>query len=352
MTIKKFRDPRVGETPEGATRRLTNIRPREVSLVDAAANGREFLIVKRKDAMKKKEQELFKSGASSNPPANESTTEGAGGDGKTEETPVTRQVEKHFVAMVEKDLEGVSVAKALASTQHEMFLAMSHALVQMAASMDMIRADILAFANSDGSTHFMGQPVEQLSPDIRKSIEGFEDGLTDSVFKSLVELVEKKGRKMKKSRLEQFKSLVEGLSDLAKELEGSEQDSANDGGSSVKKDQQGSNETQTKTEDTATNKSAEAQTTEGGEGKTTDQQSSEGDTVTKGADDLAKVVEAAVAKAVKPLQERIEKLEAEPAAPASEGTDSTEDNATTVNKSWKERSGKERWGGVLGTAQG
>ena len=36
-------------TPEGAKRRLSNIRPREVSLVYAAANGHRFLMVKRAD---------------------------------------------------------------------------------------------------------------------------------------------------------------------------------------------------------------------------------------------------------------------------------------------------------------
>jgi len=323
--LEKNRDPRVAASPDPAIRRLTNIRPREVSLVDSAANGREFLIIKRKDAMARKDKTLFKNAVddktttatgNTEPPKEEGDPvvdpPKKAADTTTQQTDV--KIQKVFTAQVENDLKDIPLLKALASDQKDMFLAMSQALVSMAGSMDMIRSDLLSFADSDGLTKFMGEPIENLDDNVRKCMEGLEDGITDSALTALVDIVEKKGNKMKKARLTKLRNIMSNLSTLVTELETESNSGSATGGSSVSKDAQGS--------ESGTNKEEKS-------ASSTDQK------VEKSSDEkLAGVVEAAVTKAVKPLEDRLHKLEGTPNSSASENVDTTEDKK--VNKSGKE----------------
>lgn len=329
MSLQKNRDPRVVASSDPATRRLTNIRPREVSLVDAAANGREFLIIKRKDAMAKKDKNLFKNANSNENAVTDNPAEGAEQAGEKpaenqknegDNSTVDVEIQKVFTSQVENDLKDVPLMKALASEQKDMFLAMSQALVSMAGSMDMIRSDLMSFANTDGGTGFLGAEVEKVEDNVRKQLEGVEDGVSDQTLGLLVDIVEKKGRKMRKTRLEKLKNIMSNLSNLVKELETESSSGSANGGARVSKDEQGSEGTQ---QNESVNKNENAGSTDQVVEKSAEQKTAE-------------IVEAAVTKAVKPLQERLDKLEGTPNTSTSENADNTEE--ITKNAANKEES--------------
>lgn len=344
--IEKDTGAPASENPEDASRRLTNIRPREVSLVDSAANGRTFLLVKRKDAMSIKDKDLLKEdeqkpeeaaeakpaeGAEAKPaaegeaaPASEGSegeskpaAEGEsseGGEGSAESGSEEgaeaegeeEQVEKHFQTQAEEVLQGVPVAKALAMEQKEMFLAMSDAMMSIAMSLDFIRSDIMAFAGSDGRTGFMGQ-------EIAKDASAAE--------------VEKRGKKMKKSRLAKLKQAAEALNSLIKELD-DESETVNKGGSMS---------TEEKKTDEKVDKTAAAGNAPEGQASEAANQETE-----KSADNSKPLtqadLDAAVEKAVKPLQEKIEKLEGQPADSAAENGDDTEGEETNKSETETKKS--------------
>ena len=356
-TIEKSATAKAGgpasEDPGDATRRLSNIRPREVSLVDSAANGHTFLLVKNKAA---KDKTLFK-GEEEEPKAEEQTpaeepaaseapaakddgekkpapapepepeaepaaasAEDESSSGEEEESPDV-EVEKHFILEAEKILERVPVSKALAMEQKDMFLAMSDAMMSIALSMDMIRSDLMAFAGSDGKTGFMGLEVVK--------------GLSKTE-------IEKRGKKMRKTRLSKLKTAVESLNTLLKELE-DESENVKKGGSTMttKKDE--------KTVEEKTTKSA------AGNAPATEDNTSETETKKEAAKaEAAPAVEAeakpltkadldeAVEKATKPLKEEIEALKNKPADSAAEGAEDSED----VEKSETETK-KSLWSNVI-----
>lgn len=296
MADKREFDP----TPNSATRRLTSVRPREVSVVDTGANGRKFLLIKSKDGILMKKNEIFKNEVSEKEPKTENAAESSEGKKEVEAKDVV--VEKLFQDQVAKDLDGISIMKALASEQKDMFLAMSEALFMFAKSADMIRADLMAFTNSDGETSLSAN--ESVS-------KGLEDGVSDAVFDSLVCIVEKKGRKMKAARLEKLRSILSSLGVLVQDLDN---DSNKDYGSeNVKKE-----ETKTETTENVV-KSEEA----------SEKQPEEKAPEAPAADEAkAPSVDEAVEKALKPLLDRIEKLESAPAKPSSVEADTTEETVT------------------------
>jgi hypothetical protein len=331
--MKKQKD--ISEDLTGAKRRLTDIRPREVSLVDSPANGRKFLIVKRKDGMDKdkllfkdedgkKSEETNPSTESNTTPPKAEVTQPEGGDQKTEIT------KGDFTKAIEKDLEGVSIAKALMSEQKDMFFAMSDALMSFAMGMDMIRSDLMSFADSDGSTGFAGEKVA-------KAAEGLlEDGMSDATFGKLVALIEKKGRKMKGDRLAKLKGVLEGLSALVLELEEDAMDEKKK--DDVKKEEGQAAAPEAKPEEAkeeakpAEGEAKEEAKPEAEEAKPAEGEAKEEAKPAEEGSEVAKIVEEAVKKAVKPLEDRLQKLEGTPAAPAAEQGEGTEDVSKSEDK--------------------
>lgn len=302
----------LSESPDEATRRLSNIRPREVSLVDSAANGRSFLVVKRSGDMKPKpkDQSILKgasgNGGEANPAAAAQPAVAAQPPAEPAATPVA--VEKGaFQKMADKILESVPVAKALALEQKDMFMAMSDALMSFCMGMDMIAADLMSFMSTDGKTGFMGQEVvKSLKAEFPEASEA--------------ELVEKAGKKMKKDRLMKLKELHASLDSLIKEL-----DDEQTGNENVTKG--GTVNTKAKANDQETNKSADgaaaapATTANTSSEQPAAQQAAGGLT----AEAVSEIVEKAVAKATDPLKKEIEALKNAPAEPAGEGAQGTED---------------------------
>lgn len=258
--------------PKTAKRRLSNIRPREVSLVDSPANGREFLLIKRKDAMNLKEKALYKNEAGGNGGQPETPTTTAPVTPKpvtppiVETKPPETPVAKSFQDQATEVLDGVSVTKALHMESKEMFLAMASALQSMGGAMDLIKTDLQTFIESEGNSGFGGKAIAKA--------EGLEDGISDGTFTTLLDVVEKKGRRMKGARLAKLKSLVGGLTQLLSELEG------------------------------------EAPTT-----KTVTPPAKPGE-----APEVSEISKAVV-KALEPLEKRLNKLEGAPVAPAGQEPD-------------------------------
>lgn len=304
-------------TPDGAKRRLSNIRPREVSLVDAAANGHKFLIVKRaEDGGAMKETEIFKDGKATTTPAPgaaPAATPPAPAKPGLFSTELQKFLDKHGTIKISKGLHMESMT---------MLMAMTDVLQGMGMSMDMIAQDMQAFIESGGETTFGGQRV-------MKS-EGIEDdGIPDALMDTMVALIAKKGRKMKGARMEKLKGILQSLEKLVNEL-----DEPSEGGTAVSKE-------------AATNKGAETTPEAGSTSVNTNPPVAAAAAVTPAAvapapttEDVAKAVgpavEAAVAKALGTVLEpvtkkldgieaRLTKLEGAPAAPASEPAGGTED---------------------------
>ena len=334
----------LSDNPDDASRRLTNIRPSEVSLVDSAANGRTFLLVKRKGNMsKKKDKDLFKegekseeaaeqtpaagnegtpaaegeskpaaeAGASESKPAEGDSSASEGSSAESEES--VEKFEDHFKPQAEELLQQVPVAKALAMEQKEMFLAMSDAMMSVAMTLDFIRSDIMAFAGSDGSTGFMGQ-------EIAKGLDSDE--------------ILKRGKKMKKTRLAKLKSAVESLNALMKELEDESENVNKEGGSTVTtKDENKKVEGETETNKEASAAAGNAPEGKAGETETNKEATSQKE---EASQPLTKAdLDAAVEKATAPLKAEIESLKNAPADSAAEGSDDTEDEETTKSKDKK-----------------
>lgn len=307
----------VSNDPTEAKRRLSNIRPREVSLVDSAANGRQFLIVKRSGDMKKKDKTLFKGAeGTTEDPSKTKEADPAAAPAAKEGEPAAPEavVEKgEFQLVAEKTLEGIPVVKALAMEQKGMFMAMSDALMSIAMSLDFIRMDLMSFNNSDGKTGFMGEEVV-------KALKA------ENPEASEAELVEKAGRKMKKDRLSKLKGIVGSLESLIKELD---DEQVQKGGNVDKKNEE--------KKDQETQKS-----TEGAPAATATPEKKEGEAAPAAAAASSGLtiedVQKAVSAAVEPLKKEIETLKNAPAAPAGEGAESTEDMATNKSKGGKQES--------------
>ena len=235
---------------------------------------------------------------------------------------------------------------------------------------------------SDGKTGFMGEEVMKA---VQADFEGeeIEEG-------RLKVLVEKKGKKMKKARLDKLKGVVESLGSLIKELEDDE--SIEKGGIVVSKKTDGANANGTQPsievnkeaiEKEANLKAALETVTKaqeaGGEALETEevkkalellaadkkereeaadallekQKIAEAQAIVDKANktddkpltaaDLTSAVDAAVEKHVKPLNEKIEKMQSTPAEPSSEEPNSTEgDDAGS-----EEEVNKNLWSNVI-----
>lgn len=311
VIIKSATGAPLANTPKMAERRLDNIRPREVSLVDSAANGRSFLIVKRRDDMKPKpkDESLFK-GVVAGDPTPAATPAAAApavvdppAAAVVEPTPV---VKGEFSKLADSVLQNFPVAKALAMEQKDMFMAMSDALVSFAMGMDMIQSDLMAFMGSDGKTGFMGTEV------IKSLKVEFPDA-SDS------ELTEKAGKKMKKDRLTKLKKLRDEMDSLIKELD-DESNNVTKGGT-VNNQGKGTNDQGTqKSADGAAAAPTPAVATPASETPAAQQAAG-----ALTAEQVSEIVTKAVDKAVAPLKTEIEALKNAPAAPAGESTDSTEE---------------------------
>lgn len=344
--VKKSVGAPLSDSPAEAERRLDNIRPREVSLVDSAANGRSFLIVKRRDDMKPKpkDKSLFKgvvsggkegegeqdpAAAPAADPAQDPAATPAAEGGKEGEAPAADPaasevpVEKgEFTKLAETSLSSIPVAKALVMEQKDMFMAMSDALMSFAMGMDMIRMDLMSFMNSDGKTGFMGTEVVKAA--LKKEFPEASES----------ELVEKAGKKMKKDRLMKLKELATGLDSLIKELD-DEQQKGNENvtkGGTVNNQGKGKN-------DQETNKSADgaaaAPATPATPASETPAAQQAAGALT--AEQVGEIVTKAVDKAVAPLKTEIEALKNAPAEPAGEGAEGTEE---PVNKGADGKGGK------------
>ena len=310
-------------TPDKAVRRLDNIQTREVSLVDNAANGRQFLIVKRAGAQKEADKNILKGQDDTSQPT--SATPAAPAAQSEELLPI---VKGDFSKLSEKILEKVPVAKTLAWPQKDMFFAMADALSSFCMGMDMITADIMSFANSDGKTGFMG--VEVVKAAIKKENPDMPEA----------ELVEKAGKKMKKDRWMKLKKMQDELAALVNELadENENETDVTKGGTM-----------NTKTENTQGQPAApaaaapaaqptapvakeapaasEAPAAQPAPAAAAPVAQAQGVT----AEQVAEIVTKSVKAAVEPLQKEIETLKNAPAAPAGEGADGTEDVTKSAN---------------------
>lgn len=305
----------VSNTPDKATRRLENIQTREVSLVDQAANGRQFLIVKRAGVQKDADKNIFKGQAGETQPT---STEAPAAPASDELLPV---VKGEFSKLGEKILEKVPVAKTLAWPQKDMFFAMADALTSFCMGMDMIAKDIMSFMDSDGKTGFMGVEV------VKSALKVEFPEATEA------ELVEKAGKKMKKDRWMKLKKLQEDLTKMVDELADEENDNTNvtKGGTDMK----------TSTETPAGTPAAPAATAPAAPAAAVTKQA-DAPAATPAAEAAPAATPAAapvaqaqgataeqvaeiVNKAIAPLKQEIETLKNAPAAPAGEGTDTTEE---------------------------
>lgn len=327
----------LSDDPSEAKRKLSNIRPREVSLVDSAANGRSFLIIKRSEDMKKKDKALFKGegeggegeqpaaqpageeSATAAKPAAEPAAPAVEGEEGAEPAAEETQVEKAFTKLAEETLQTIPVAKALVMEQKSMFMAMADALMGMAMTMDMIRMDLMSFVGSDGKTGFMGEEVVK---SVKAALKKAEPNLSED------ELTEKAGRKMKGDRMSKLKEAVGVLQTLVKELEGDT--NVKKGGETVSKEKK-DQETQKGAEGS---QAAATETPAAGTPAAAAAPAAAETEVVKAAD-VQKIVDAAVEKATKPLKDEIEALKKAPAESASESGDETEDTETNKSKDGK-----------------
>lgn len=316
----------LSDKPDEAIRRLDNIRPREVSLVDSAANGRSFLIVKRSGDMKPKPKDaaIMKAadGAGTEQPAAQPATAPAPQEGAAPAAPATEAtvaVEKgEFSKLSEKVLANMPVAKALAMEQKDMFFAMADALTSFCMGMDMIASDLMAFMGSDGKTGFMGTEV------VKSALK------QEFPQASEAELVEKAGKKMKKDRLMKLKQLRSDIDSLIKELDDEQSNENVTKGGTVNNQGKGSDQETNKSADGAAAAPATTATT-------SSEQSAAQPAAGLTAAQVEEVVQKAVKAATEPLQKEIEALKNAPAAPAGEGAEGTEE---PVNKSADGKDGK------------
>ena len=315
----------LSNTPDKATRRLDNIQTREVSLVDAAANGRQFLIVKRAGAQKEADKNIFKgqTDETQSPPATPATEE------------LLPVVKGDFGKLADKVLEKVKipVGKSLAMPQKDMFFAMADALSSFCMGMDMITSDLMSFVGSDGKTGFMGTEVVKsaLAKEFPEATEA--------------ELVEKAGKKMKRDRWMKMKKLHDELGNLVSELADENEKDVTKGGTDMN--------TQTAPAGTPAAPAAAApaapaaQVTQPAAAVSKDAGAAApaatetpaaqpaaapaAQPVAQAQGATAEQVAEIVNKAIAPLKQEIETLKNAPAAPAGEGADGTEDVTKAAN---------------------
>lgn len=303
-----------------ARRRLSKIRAKEVSLVDEAANGRDFLIVKRRGEM---------SGKANQDGKVLKTTGGDNGD-STATPAADKEVFKKLVAGVKEAFDKVTalpgdkdVTKMVHPDQFSMFTAMADALDWVANTLVLVKSDLVSFVQSGGTTGFMGEDV--VSQDVvAKKLEEFGD----EFFTKAVAMVAitKAGKKMKKDRLMKLKDAVKALSDLVSEV---------DGDPTVNKEENVS-KAATETPATSSDKGGAPAAPAASESSAIEA------AVTKAVEAATAKLGETVTKSVKELGDRLTKLEA-PAKPAGQSADSTEEPTT------KATGGKDKsiWAGVL-----
>lgn len=309
-----------------AVRRLSHIRPHEVSLVDTAANGRQFLIIKRKgDDMAKKDEGLFKNvvGASATAAgakpdgaaAGTATTEGTAAAAATTEATVTKRAEIFKGLKAKATEKKVDIAKAVAPEQFDMFGLMADVMDSFSFNLDLMADDLKAFVESGGTTGFMGEAITKSlgGPEAAKMI--LEEGMSDGMFGSLLALVAKKGAKMKGARLEKLKTLVVDLQDLLKDLEPVTKAAPVAAAAAVVVTPVAEPLSEAKVQELVN----------GAVTKSRDSMKTEHDAVVKG------------------LQDQITKLAAAPVAPAGEGANGTEEPVVTNKNQGK----KSLWANVL-----
>lgn len=327
----------VGDGPQNGTknakRRFIKWKTREMSLVDDAANGRRFLVVKRKDSMKKNNK-VLKTQTESNV-----------------ESDVIEVVKFTDISDEIRDLMrnaskfDVDVKKSLQPEQFDMFFAMALALDQFSSGMAMIRNDLFSFIESNGTTGFGGQPVGE---NVAKRLTECMDNTITSVVDILVE---KRGKKMKGERMSMLKGIHKQLTDLITQLD----DNITEADVSKKTDTAQADQKVEGTPSTDTNNS---QTQANAQSNVTETQ-------VDVAKSVADAVTASVTKALEPvttklsdIEKRLTEVETVNAQKSitttkssAEETDGTEGDTKTedvnVKKAWKERSAKERWANVL-----
>jgi len=323
-------EPVLVDDERSATRRLSNIRPHEVSLVDTAANGRQFLIVKRKgDDMKPKDKSLFANVVKTRKPAAEEADGNAAG-GTPDPAAAAAPAATEVVAeptMIQKFVDifkgikataeekKIDISKSVADEQFMMFTAMADALDWLTDTVKMISGDLKTFVESGGSTGFMGEPVVKSLGGAEAAKMVLEEGMTDEMFEKLLVLVNKKGAKMKGARLEKFRGLVSGLQELLKDLDVSQE--------------------------AVVDKGAAAPAAEPVPAAAPAGLSAE-DVKALAATEIKKALDGQKAdhdKVVKSLTDRLAKVEAAPVAPSGEGSNTTEEPAvTTTNKNNQKKS--------------
>lgn len=309
QVIQKSVGAPLSDSPDEAERRLDNIRPREVSLVDAAANGRSFLVVKRRDNMKPKpkDQSLFKGVVAGEKPEETVVADPPAAQPEGAAAAPAAVVEKgEFEKLADATLNAIPIAKALVMEQKDMFMAMSDALMSFAMGMDMIRMDLMSFMNTDGKTGFMGTEV------VKSALKVEFPEASDA------EIVEKAGKKMKKDRLMKLKELHASLDSLIKELDDEQSNENVTKGGTVNNQGKGKN-------DQETQKSADGAAAAPATPATPVVETPAAVAAPLTAEQVGEIVTKAVDKAVAPLKTEIEALKNAPAAPAGESTDSTEE---------------------------
>ena len=322
-------------------RRLSNIRPKEVSLVDVAANEREFLLLKRKNGggkpMNDKEMELFDS--------------------------VVAEVKEDFVNKEENN--EVEVVK-IAAEAKQALLELTRDTVErlMAASQFIEQLPVMGEEESAGMEMNKALPAE-VADELKGIMTSLMKILTSGVSTeknetNIEEEVDKAGRKMANAKLTKLKNAVKTLMDLINEVE--------QGGSEVTKSEQTGTSEPTVTEvskqatETTTEVVAETVKTETPVVKTETEVKTEAvaapvaeatteiadgnkeEVVTKSA--VQSMINEAVNKAVSSSQEKIQTLEAtveklknEPATSNAAETNANEEVVAKNQKGF--------WEGVL-----
>lgn len=321
---------KVEDGTRNARRRFVKITAKEVSMVDEGANGREFLVVKAagntEDGMggkADKDKGLMKGGAD----AGELTVSKA--------TDIVKLIDAEVTKCVTLGTT-VEVAKNVAPEQFGMFAAMADALDFCMRTMNAVRNDLVLFVQSGGTTGFMGEKVVK-STTVEDKLAEARDEMTEKVAKAVAASfavdveAHKRGKKMAKSRLAKLKDACMALTDLVKELDdepvSKEAPVTTTAAAPAAPAAPAAATTQQAAPAVTT---AEAAPAAAAPAATTSAPAAQVDVqkaVEQAVSGVGAAVEAAVAKAVKPLEDRLAKLESAPGKPAAEGANGTEEPA-------------------------
>jgi len=308
-----------------AKRRLTNIRPREVSIVDEAANEEDFIFFKGKEGgqMNRKEAELFDDVVEDINKSTESSDV------------VDAPADDDVIKQVSHDVKE-SVLKAVRET--------TETLMSIAKSIDaleVVSVDNDSEEENVDKQRLPGDVITQIK-DVAKSLVKVIAQFGEPISKEAP--VEKAGRKLSKERLKKLEDVISILSELVQGA--SPQDTSSEkGGSNVS--------------DKTTNKSADAEVTdpkteqtpeevkpvEGEEVVKTEETPSKETTATEAKTEEKKDEDSEVVKLLKGLDEkidavvgRVENLEKSASAPTSKSDGDVEDTVETEVKKEKPKS--------------